>query len=248
MQKFLTGVLVLAFVMALVVGTVRISRADETPPPVPPLVENPDIKIPPYKIPTFSGKPNNFKKFAPAMLPAMKVDSDLLFNAVVNCFPERVPWGLAFDAVGGARMSEGNAITTFDNSGISKYYVGVVAKLPLYSAEELNKQRQAELTRRETVASNVKIFLAALASQRRAKRQLGLYSSLEARAQQRVALGLTDTTEQISYLEKVIDAQSQLDDAEAALDGSRLAMVGQCRDEMTDKVNNHILLLIGDDQ
>ena len=214
------------------------------PPAIPPLVKNPDLKIPPYRIPTFSGKPNDFKKFAPAMQTAMKVDSDLLFNAVVNCFPERVPWGLELDAIGGARYAEQNTITTFDTSGLSRYYVGVVAKLPLYSAEELNKQRQAELTRREAVASNVKIFLSALASQRRAKRQLGLFTSLEARAQERVALGLADTTEQIGYLEKVIDAQSQLDDAEAALDGSRLSLSGQCRDEMIDVVNNHILSLI----
>lgn len=215
-------------------------------PPIPPLVKNPDLKIQPYRIPTFSGKPNDFKKFAPAMLPAMKVDSDLLFNAVVNCFPERVSWGLQLDAVSGARYSEANTITTFDTSGLSRYYVGIVAKLPLYSAEELNKQRQTELTRRESVAGNVKTFLSALASQRRAKRQLGLYASLEARAQERVALGLTDTTEQITYLEKVIDAQSQLDDSEAALDGSRLALSGQCRDEMVEVLNNHILSLISE--
>lgn len=215
-------------------------------PPIPPLVPNPDLKVQPYRIPTFSGKPNDFKKFAPAMLPAMKVDSDMLFNAVVNCFPERVPWGLQVDMVGGARMSEGNAITTFDNSGLAKYYVGVVAKLPLYSSEELNKQRQSELTRRESIAGNVKTFLSALASQRRAKRQIGLYTSLEARSQERVALGLADTSEQIGFLEKVIEAQSQLDDSEAALDGSRLALSGQCRDEMVEVLNNHILSLISE--
>lgn len=205
----------------------------------------PDLKIPPYKIPTFSGKPNDFKKFAPAMQPAMEVDSDILFQAVVNCFPERVPWGLELDAVGGARYSEQNTITTFDTSGLSRYYVGVVAKMPLYSAEELNRQRQAEYTRRGEVAKNVEALLSALATQRRAKRQLGLFTSLEARAQERVALGLTDTTEQVTYLEKVIDAQSKLDDAEAGLNGARLALIGQCRDEMVDAVNNHILQVIG---
>lgn len=205
-----------------------------------------NLKIPPYQIPTFSGKPNDFKKFTPAMPPAMEVDSDLLFKAVVNCFPERVQWGLELDAVGGARYADQqNTITTFDTSGLARYYVGLVAKMPLYSAEELNRQRQAEYTRREEVAKNVQALLTALASQRRAKRQLGLFTSLEARSQERVALGLTDTTEQITYLEKVIDAQSKLDDAEAGLDGARLSLVGQCRDEMAEVVNNHILQIIG---
>lgn len=205
------------------------------------------LKIPPYQIPTFSGKENSFKKhgFAPPMQPAMEVDSDMLFRAVVNCFPERVPWGLELDAVGGARYAEQNAISTFDTSGLSRYYVGVVAKMPLYSAEELNRQRQSEYTRRGDVAKNVEAFLTALSAQRRAKRQLGLFTSLEARAQERVALGLTDSTEQITYLEKVIEAQSKLDDSEAGLSGARLALIGQCRDEMADTVNNHILQLIG---
>lgn len=206
-----------------------------------------DLKIPPYQIPTFSGKENNFKKygFAPPMQPAMAVDSDMLFTAVVNCFPERVPWGLELDAVGGARYAEQNAISTFDTSGLSRYYVGVVAKLPLYSAEELNRQRQSEYNRRGEVAKHIEALLTALSAQRRAKRQLGLFTSLEARAQERVALGLADSSEQITYLEKVIEAQSKLDDSEAGLSGARLALIGQCRDEMADAVNNHILQLIG---
>ena len=213
----------------------------ENPTPKPP-----NLKIPPYQIPTFSGKPSDFKKFAPAMQPAMNVDSDMLFRAVVNCFPERVPWGLEMDAVAGARYTDQqNTISTFDTSGLSRYYVGVVAKMPLYSAEELNRQRQAEYTRRGEVSKNIQALLSALATQRRAKRELGLFTSMEARAQERVALGLTDSTEQVTYLEKVIDAQSKLDDAEAGLDGARLALVGQCRDEMAETVNNHILQVIG---
>lgn len=52
--------------------------------------DKPAIKIPPYQIPTFSGKENSFKQhgFAPPMKPAPNVDSDLLYRAVVNCFNE----------------------------------------------------------------------------------------------------------------------------------------------------------------
>lgn len=163
----------------------------------------------------------------------------MLFSLVVNCFPERPPWGLELDAVGGLRESAGG-VSTFDTSGLAKHYVGVVAKMPLYSATEINKERQTEYERRQQVAANIKTLLSGLASRRRAQRELGLYASLEARAQKRVGLGLVEATEQIGYLEKVAQAQSRLDDAGAAIDGARLALVGQCRDEVANTVNDYL--------
>lgn len=223
--------------LALLLASTHPLRADNS------LAKPPHI--PPYQIPTFSGQPRDFKHLDPAIKPAMDIDSDQLFKSVVNCFPERVKWGLELDAVAGSRYTDQpNSITTFDSSGLARHYVGVVAKMPLYSAEELNRQRQSEYTRREEVAKNVEKLLSALATQRRAKRQLGLFTSLEARSQERVALGLADATEQVSYLEKVIEAQSTLDDAEAGLDGARLALIGQCRDEMAEQVNNYILQVL----
>lgn len=195
--------------------------------------------IPPYQIPTFDGQSRDFKTPIPAMAPAPPVDGDSIFSLVVNCFPERVKWGLELDAVGGVRESAGG-VSTFDTSGLAKHYVGIVAKMPLYSASEINKERQTEYERRQQVAANIKALLSGLANRRRAQRELGLYTSLEARSQKRVDLGLVEATEQISFLEKVAQAQSKLDDADAAIDGARLALVGQCRDEVANQVNDYL--------
>ena len=197
-------------------------------------------KIPPYQIPTFSGRESDFKARLPAMAPAPHVNGDAVFKTVVNCFPERVQWGLELDAVAGTRWTDDSGITTFDSSGLARHYVGIVAKMPLYSATEINRERQTEYQRREQVASNIKALLSGLSERRRAQRELGLYASLEARSQQRVGLGLAEATEQIGYLEKVAQAQAKLDDANASIEGARLALVGQCRDEVANEVNDYL--------
>ena len=55
-----------------------------------------------------------------------------------------------------------------------------------------------------------------------------------------MVLGVTETPEQVRYLEKVVKAQSNLDDANAKILAARLALVGQCREEVTDQVNAYL--------
>lgn len=225
--NLLLAVVILMFVVVVFIA-VRITQAAEAP------------TIPPYQIPTFDGSDRDFKAPIPPMSPAPEVDGDAIFQLVVNCFPERVAWGLEVDAVAGSRLVDDSGISTFDTSGLARHYIGVVAKMPLYSATEINRERQTEYQRREQVAKNIKALLSGLADRRRAQRELGLYSSLEARSQKRVALGLVEATEQVGYLEKVAQAQSKLDDANAQIDGARLALVGQCRDEVANEVNSYL--------
>lgn len=199
----------------------------------------PDIQ--PYQIPTFDGTPREFKLSEPIKA-APRIDGDAIFKAVVACFPERVQWGLELDVVGGARMTDNsNAVSTFDTAGLAKYYAGVVAKMPLYSATELTAERTKEYQRRQEVAANVSALLKAVADRRRAERELGLFASLEARSQKRVYLGVAEAVEQVTYLEKVAKSQSDLDAAHAAIEGARLALVGQCRDEVADDLNGYLV-------
>lgn len=200
----------------------------------------PDIQ--PYQIPTFGGEAREFKLSEP-IKPAPRIDGDAIFKAVVACFPERVQWGLELDAVAGARATDGG-VSTFDTAGLAKYYAGVVAKMPLYSATELTAERTKEYQRRQEVAANVSALLKAVADRRRAERELGLFASLEARSQKRVYLGVAEAVEQVTYLEKVAKSQSDLDAAHAAIEGARLALVGQCRDEVADDLNGYLLRLV----
>jgi hypothetical protein len=203
--------------------------------------------IPPYEIPTYSGEHPDFKGPIPAMRPAPQVDADGMFRMVVNCYPVKSKWQVELDAVAGTRYTDGDGgITTFDTSGLARHYVGLVAKMPLYSAQELDREREREYHRRTDTATRIAELLQALADRQRAQRELGLYTSLEARAQKRVAIGVAETTEQVSYLEKVATAQSNLDAARAKILGARLALVGQCRDEVLDEVNGYLMGVTGE--
>lgn len=212
--------------LALIAG---IGQADEANLP----------EIPPYEIPTYDGKPLNFQEPVPAMRPAPKVNGDGIFQVIVNCYPVKSKFALDIELTGGARYSE-DAITTFDNSGLSRYYVGIVAKMPLYSATELDRQREREYRRRTETADSIKALMKGLADRRRAQRELGLYSSLEARSQKRVAVGVVSVEEQVGYLEKVAQSQARMDDAQASIEGSRLGLVAQCRDGVADQVNDYL--------
>lgn len=196
-------------------------------------------QIPPYQIPTYSGETRDFRGPIPAMKPAPSIDGDAIFRMIVNCYPVKSKFGLDVDAVAGARWSD-RGITTFDNSGLARYYVGIVAKLPLYSATELDRAREREYQRRTKTATAIAALLHGLADRRRAQRELGLYSSLEARSQKRVAIGITTVEEQVRYLEKVAAAQAKLDDADATIEAARLELVGQCRDGVADEVNAYL--------
>ena len=195
--------------------------------------------IPPYEIPIFDGKNRNYKETIAPIKKAKAIDGDIIFKTVVNCFPERVKWGLEVDAVAGFRESD-NAISTLDTSGLARHYVGIVAKMPLYSATELTAERAREYQRRSEVAENVSALLKGVADRRRAERELGLFSSLEARSQARVNAGIVEAAEQVGYLEKVAMEQSALDLANATIEGARLALAGQCRDEVSEQVNSFI--------
>lgn len=196
--------------------------------------------VSPYQIPAYDGHPRDFKAPVPAMATAPTIDGDVIFTTIAHCVPEEVPWTLDIKAVGGARATENNTISTFDSSGLSRYYVGIVAEMPLYSATEINRERQMQYTRRAEVAANIQALLKGLADRRRAQRELGLYASLEARSQARVAAGIVEVSEQVAYLEKVAAAQATLDSAAAQIEGARLALVGQCRDTVAEQVNDYL--------
>ena len=108
----------------------------------------------------------------------------------------------------------------------------------------MTAERTKEYQRRQEVAANVSALLKAVADRRRAERELGLFASLEARSQKRVYLGVAEAVEQVTYLEKVAQSQSDLDASQAAIEGARLALVGQCRDEVADEVNGYLLRLV----
>jgi hypothetical protein len=196
---------------------------------------------------TYEGRGGDFRAHVPELAAFPDIDTEAIYQVVVNCFPERVPWGLELKAVAGARYTDQqNTISTFDTAGLSRYYAGVVAEVPLFSASEINSERRTEYQRRTQLSENVAALLKRLAAMRRAWREIGLYNSATLRSQERVKIGVADTSEQVGYVEKVAQAYSKLDDAKAAVDGARLALFGQCRNEVADEVNGYLKAVIED--
>lgn len=109
--------------------------------------------------------------------------------------------------------------------------------MPLYSAEEQFRIREAETKRRGEAAANVAALLKAMADRDRALRMVGIGEKVEARSQYRVHEGIAPAEEQISYLKDVAGSVGDLDTAIVA---ARLALVGQCRDEVAETVNDYL--------
>lgn len=203
--------------------------------------------IQPFQFPTYEGKGGDFRAKVPELAPFPDIDTEAVFRVVVNCFPERVPWGLEVKAVAGARYTDNsNTVSTFDTAGLSKYYAGVVAEIPLFSASEINTERRSEYQRRTQLSENIAAFIKGLAAMRRAWREIGIYNAATLRSQERVKEGIAPTTEQVGYVEKVAEAYSKLDDAKAAVDGARLALFGQCRNDAAEEVNDYLRAVLDD--
>lgn len=208
--------------------------------------------VQPYQVPTYDGKPGDFQAKIPELANFPDVDTESLFKVVVNCFPERVPWGFEAKFVGSARYTDSTknttTITSTDNSGIglSKYYAGVVVEIPLFSASEINTERRAEYQRRTQLSENIAAFVKGMAAMRRSWREIGIYNAATIRSQARVREGIAPTTEQFGYVEKVAEAYSKLDEAKAMVEGARLALYGQCRSEVADEVNEYLKAVISD--
>lgn len=196
----------------------------------------------PYRLPRFDDTHTGEDHYTPIapIKPAKYVNAEQLFITVTACYPEPSKFRLEVELEAAFRDR-----SSFDSSGsdIGKHYVGIVARMPLYSTKEFNRERQRELLIRQQTAEAIGSFMKALAKRNHAQRELGLYSSLEARAQIRVQSGFTGTDEQVKYLQKVADAQKDLIEAEGALIRYRLHLVAMCDERKAEQVNQHIARL-----
>ncbi|MFK7161839.1 hypothetical protein V6U78_12415 [Marinospirillum sp. MEB164] len=205
------------------------AATDPTPPP----------RIQPYELPRFDEQiQGDHHTQIPPLRTAPYVDGDLIFQSVMNCYPEPSKFRLELELEGryGTRGQ-------YDSTGqieIGGYYAGIVARMPLYSATELNREREREYMRRTATAETIGQLMAALARRNHAIRELGLYTSLEARSQVRVAQGVVGVDEQVQYLRKVAEAQQALIMAESELVQHRLSLVAQCDDRQADSVNAYL--------
>jgi hypothetical protein len=200
--------------------------------------DDPDApKIEPFQLPTFDGRAGATNDYIEPLVEAPRVDADAIYAATLNCYPGASTWHVDVNLEAGFRT---RGAVGLDDTGIGGHYVGIVARMPLYSVSELEREQAREAQRRAETAALVGQYIAALNKRNTAHRELGLYSALESRSQVRVQLGVIDATEQVGYLEKVIGAYDQIHTQEAAITEKRLALTGLCRDNARDVLDRYL--------
>lgn len=202
--------------------------------------EKPQDVVQPYQVPSFTGEETDWHKMKPAINPAKTVDADLIVETVNRCYPVP-PMNIEIGLRVGTTFKPPTTGAMVQSLDASKYYAGIVATMPLYSGVEIDKEQKLAIDRKLNTANVVATLLTNLAIKRRSERMLGLYASLEKRSQKRVQEGIVAVEEQIGMLEKVAATQGELDAANAAIEGSRLALIHQCKPEDTERLNNFIL-------
>lgn len=182
-------------------------------------------------------------------------DPRALFDMAVACWPAPSYLRAELNLEGRANARNGNraAGTTQTTSidpqtgGITQSiagnenFVGLVAKIPLYSAMELDKERDREANRRAKVAEAVGLLAASIAEWELNQRELSLNRALEKRSQERIALGVAETSEQVSLLRAVAQLEGKSFQVRAHIIKARLTLVGLCQDgPRADAVDNYL--------
>lgn len=194
-------------------------------------------KVQPFEIPTFDGGKRDFRAPATAWAKAPRIDGDAIFRMIVACYPAKSRWNLDVDLQGAVRNTSAVDVT---GTQIGRHMIGIVARMPLYSASEVDREREREYRRRQDTAQTVADLVGQLATRNQAVRVLALAGSMEQRAQVRVNQGIADADEQIKWLDRVAGAEKDLITAESKAAEARLKLVSQCRDETSDTVNAYL--------
>ena len=191
----------------------------------------------PYEIPTFEGQARDFRQPPPPLAQAPAIDGDAVFRAVVDCYPVKSRWKMDVDLEAAVRSTRVIDVT---GTAVGRSNIGIVARMPIYSATEHDREMEREARRRADTAKTVADFVEKLAERNASVRAVALYSALEQRARVRVNTGIADALEQVGYMEKTSTAERDLIRAEAGVMQTRLQLVAMCREGEADQMNRFL--------
>lgn len=199
-----------------------------------------------WELPTFTGeKPTHYAPEKPVVAGELP-DPRKLYDAALECWPAPSYFKAEVGVEGRLRSDRVNYL---DESGMAtgsaRAAVALVARIPLYSAMDIDREREREYLRRVKVADAVGVFYTALTDRERARRQLALMRAMERRAQERVKIGVTDTTEQVGYLEKVSSIEGELLKLRGQIEKSRLELIGHCSVTAGNELDRVLVQYIG---
>ena len=199
----------------------------------------------PFVLPTYSGESPSIH--APEKPPAPRAAPDArdLYERALACWPVRSLFRGEVTLEGRLRNERGLYLD--DNgvsSGGSRASAALVARLPLYSAIELDREREREWSRRVRVAESAGQFVSVLAERDKLRRQLDLLRALERRSQERVKAGVAETTEQVGFMEKVASAEGEIVRLSGMLQKARIELLGNCHELQADGLDAYIKQLL----
>jgi hypothetical protein len=119
-------------------------------------------------------------------------------------------------------------------------YIALVARIPLISASELDKERNREAERRGKIADAVGSLVSVYAERVMQTRQLTLLQALEKRAQERVRMGVAETGEQVRYLEQVAALETRIQALQGKEIKARLHLLGMCDDTNMARIDAYL--------
>lgn len=199
-----------------------------------------------WELPTFTGeKPTHFAPEKPAVAGELP-DPRKLYDTALECWPAPSFFKAEVGVEGRLRSDRVNYLDENGSaSGSSRAAVALVARIPLYSAMDLDREREREYMRRVKVADAVGVFYTALTDRERARRQLSLMRAMERRAQERVKIGVTETAEQVTYMEKVAVIEGDLLKLRGQIEKSRLELIGHCSATAGNSLDRILVEYIG---
>jgi hypothetical protein len=161
-----------------------------------------------------------------------------LFELVTSCWPEKSFFRGELSLEGRTTRSNNtvSSATTFDPvsgtyTNSNNNYVALVAKIPLYSGVELDRERERETQRRTIIANAIGVYISALAEHKLNERELQMLRALEVRAKLRVEANVTQTNEQVNAFEKVATLENKNIKTGAELIKSRIQLSAMCDDK-----------------
>ena len=233
----------LAAVALCLAGASLLARsADPAGPEPPPAVPAPDK---PFLLPTYSGEAASIHAPEKPPPPGAAPDARDLYERALACWPVRSLFRGEVTLEGRLRNERGLFL---DDAGLTapsgRASAALVARLPLYSAIELDREREREWSRRVRVAESAGQFVSVLAERDKLRRQLDLLRALERRSQERVKAGVAETAEQVAFMEKVAAAEGEIVRLSGLLQKARIELLGNCHEHQADALDTHLKHLL----
>lgn len=190
---------------------------------------------PPNPVPLFDGVPRSSLMTMEPLKLEPGPDAVALFHRVLECYPARS----LFRAELSAELRAAQRSATFDGGAMGSGGA-LVLRVPLYSAAEIDREREREAARRAKAAASVGLFTENIVQWRLTDRELLLWKRVEARSRDRVALGIVETAEQLNAEQRVYMLESKRVDQLAKITTARLEILGMCGEKEAPSMNEYL--------